>query len=90
MATLRREIEALLRMNKHVRACIQELGLTDPVEAFLFGGLDAMQQDFGSGTQMTRPPGSAIDVSYRGNRLERLQLWQREWREQRKLPLGSD
>lgn len=57
----------------HVQKCVAALGLTDPKIAFLFGGLDAMQQDFGPAAQMTRPPGSRLDVSFRSNRLARLQ-----------------
>ena len=64
----------------YVQKCVKELGLTDPKLAFLFGGLDAMQQDFGSAAQMTRPPGSRLDVSFRENRLTRLQRWNAAWK----------
>jgi len=62
----------------HVQKCVEELELTDTRLAFLFGGLDAMQQDFGSAAQMTRPPGSRLDVSFRDNRLARLLRWRNE------------
>jgi len=70
----------------HVRKCVDELQLTDVRLAFLFGGLDAMQQDLGSAAQMTRPPGSDLDVSSRDNRLARLKRWRNEWRAKNTLP----
>jgi hypothetical protein len=72
----------------HVRKCVKELNLRTPEEAFLFGGLDAMMQDFASANQLTRPPGrSPYDVAYHEKRIERLQLWKRKWEEQGRLPL---
>jgi hypothetical protein len=70
----------------HVQKCIEALSLTDPRLAFIFGGLDAMQQDFGSAAQMTRPPGSPLDVSFRSNRLTRLQQWMNKWKAEHALP----
>lgn len=70
----------------HVQKCVESLELTDPRLAFLFGGLDAMQQDFGSAAQMTRPPGSDLDVSFRDNRLARLRQWKNEWKARNVLP----
>lgn len=70
----------------HVERCVETLGLTDPKISFLFGGLDAMQQDFGSAAQMTRPPHSSLDVSSKDSRLERLQCWLREWEKDGRLP----
>jgi len=71
---------------EHIRQCVEELNLTDPKLAFLFGGLDAMQQDFGSAAQMTRPPASQIDVSFRGNRKARLLNWMNDWKARGVLP----
>jgi len=71
---------------EHVRQCVEELNLTDPNRAFLFGGLDAMQQDFGSAAQMTRPPASKIDVSFRENRRARLLNWMNDWKARGILP----
>ena len=73
----------------YVQKCVESLHLTDPRLAFLFGGLDAMQQDFGSATQMTRPPGSSLDVSYRENRLRHLQRWIDEWKARDVLPFSK-
>ena len=70
----------------HIQKCVDDLQLTDARLAFLFGGLDAMQQDFGSAAQMTRPPGSDLDVSLRDNRLARLKRWMSEWRARNVLP----
>lgn len=70
----------------HVERCIETLALADPRLAFLFGGLDAMQQDFGSAAQMTRPPLSRLDVSSKDNRLKRLQRWLDEWGTDGRLP----
>lgn len=72
----------------HVQKCVEELELTDTRLAFLFGGLDAMQQDFGSAAQMTRPPGSRLDVSFRDNRLARLLRWRNEWKAKKLLPFA--
>ncbi len=74
----------------HVQKCVEVLDLTDPKLAFLFGGLDAMQQDFGSAAQMTRPPGSRLDVSFRGNRLTRLQKWMNAWKAKNALPFAQE
>lgn len=74
----------------HVQKCVEVLELTDPKLAFLFGGLDAMQQDLGSAAQMTRPPGSRIDVSFRGNRLARLQNWRNEWKARNAIPFARE
>jgi hypothetical protein len=74
----------------HVQKCVETLGLTDPRLAFLFGGLDAMQQDFGSAAQMTRPPGKRLDVSFRSNRLARLQQWMNKWKSKNALPFAQD
>lgn len=74
----------------HVQKCVEVLELTDPKLAFLFGGLDAMQQDFGSAAQMTRPPGSHLDVSFRGNRIARLQKWMNEWKVKNALPFAQE
>lgn len=63
----------------HVQRCVEGLKLTDPKVAFLFGALDAMQQDFGSAAQMSRPPGSRLDVSFRENRFKRLRHWKEKW-----------
>jgi hypothetical protein len=63
----------------YVEKCVEDLQLTDPKLAFLFGGLDAMQQDFGSAAQMTRPPGTRLDVSCRKNRFKRLLNWKEKW-----------
>ena len=71
---------------EHVRQCVEELELTDPKLAFLFGGIDAMQQDFGSAAQMTRPPASKIDVSFRENRKARLLNWMNDWKARGILP----
>lgn len=49
-----------------------------------------MQQDFGSAEQMTRPPGSRVDVSFRGNRLARLQNWRNEWKDKKALPFAKE
>ncbi len=73
----------------HVQKCVEDLELTDTRLAFLFGGLDAMQQDFGSAAQMTRPPGSRLDVSSRDNRLERLLRWRNEWKARNILPFSQ-
>ena len=73
----------------HVQKCVEVLELKDPKLAFLFGGLDAMQQDFGSAAQMTRPPGSRLDVSFRGNRLARLQRWRNKWKAKNALPFAQ-
>lgn len=73
----------------HVQKCVEELEITDTRLAFLFGGLDAMQQDFGSAAQMTRPPGSDLDVSFRGNRLVRLRRWRDEWKASNVLPFAQ-
>jgi hypothetical protein len=70
----------------HIQKCVDELQLSDTRLAFLFGGLDAMQQDFGSAAQMTRPPGSNLDVSFRDNRLTRLKKWTDAWRARNVLP----
>jgi hypothetical protein len=70
----------------HIQKCVDALRLTDTRLAFLFGGLDAMQHDFGSAAQMTRPPGSALDVCSRVNRLKRLKKWRDAWRAQNVLP----
>ena len=69
----------------HVQKCVETLELTDPKLAFLFGGLDAMQQDFGSAAQMTRPPGTRLDVSFKENRLAHLQRWCNDWKTQNVL-----
>ena len=74
----------------HVQKCVEILELTDLKLAFLFVGLDAIQQDFGSAAQMPRPPGSRIDVSFRGNRLARLQNWRNEWKDKKALPFTKD
>lgn len=65
----------------HVRKCVKELKLMDPETAFLFGGLDAMQHDFGSATEMTNPPASILDIKYRENRINRLRKWMNRWKE---------
>lgn len=72
----------------HIQKCVEDLELTDTRLAFLFGGLDAMQQDFGSAAQMTRPPGSRLDVSFRYNRLARLLRWRNEWKARNILPFA--
>lgn len=72
----------------HIQRCVDELQLTDTRLAFLFGGLDAMQQDFGSAAQMTRPPGSDLDVSFRDNRLAHLKQWKNEWGAKNVLPFA--
>lgn len=73
----------------HVRRCNEVLEITDPLEAFIFGGLDAMMQDFGSAAQMIRPPGSKLDVSVRKHRLDRLQRWRLNRLNEGKLPLSQ-
>ena len=73
----------------HVQKCGEAFELTDTRLAFLFGGLDAMQQDFGSAAQMTRPPGSRLDVSFRDNRLARLLRWRNEWKARNLLPFAQ-
>jgi hypothetical protein len=73
----------------HIRKCVDSLELVDPKLAFLFGGLDAMQQDFGSAAQMVRPPGSRLDVSSRKNRLARLMKWKKDWQHRNILPFAD-
>lgn len=75
---------------EHVRRCVAELGLRTLEEAFLFGGLDAMQQDFASANQMTLPPKTQYDASYRGNRLERLKQWKGLWEREGTLQFGGN
>lgn len=87
---LHRKAERFLNSGEyldHVQRCVEALGLTDPKLAFLFGGLDAMQQDFGSTAQMNRPPGSRLDVSFRENRLTRLRRWKEDWEARGVLPI---
>ena len=74
---------------EHVHKSVATLEPKTFDEAFVFGALDAMIQDFGSAAQMTRPPRSPIDVSFRENRLGRLQKWVRHWRHEKKLPLNG-
>ena len=70
----------------YIRRCVNELKLTDPELAFLCGALDAMQYDFGTATQMIRPPASEIDVSFTDNRIERLLNWLDDWKARGILP----
>lgn len=72
----------------HVRRCVKELNFSSHEEAFVFGGLDAMQQDFASANQFNLPAKvSPWDVGYRERRFERLQNWKRIFKEKGMLPL---
>ncbi len=72
---------------EHVRRCIKTLKPKSYEEAFVLGGLDAMLQDFGSAAQMTRPPKSAIDISWKENRIDRMSRWQADWLKEELLKL---
>lgn len=95
---LERAIETLLKTRAerflrpeylaHVKRCVGELNFRTKEEAFLFGGLDAMQQDFAAANQLTRPPRKdPYDAGYHNKRFERLTKWKRLWESQGKLPL---
>ena len=71
----------------HIKKCVAELQFGTFEEAFLFGALDAMIQDFASAEQMNLPPGSPIyDPGCRANRFERLKAWKQLWKTQGRIP----
>jgi len=71
----------------HIKKCVAELQFSTFEEAFLFGALDAMIQDFASAEQMNLPPGNPIyDPGYRANRFERLKAWKQTWETQGRIP----
>ncbi len=72
----------------HIKRCVGQLHFRTFDEAFLFGALDAMIQDFASAEQMNLPPKHPVyDPGYRDNRLERLKRWKQLWEKQARLPL---
>jgi len=71
----------------HICKCVKTVNFRTQEEAFLFGALDAMQQDFASANQLTRPPKKdPYDAGYHEKRLQRLQNWKNIWESEGKLP----
>jgi len=71
----------------YIKRCVEELHFKIFEEAFLFGGLDAMIQDFASAEQMNLPAKHpTYDPGHRDNRLERLKRWKQLWESENRLP----